>query len=155
MPQYDYPMAATTTTMVLYDSGTNKVLLGKRDSNKSADAFPGHWCLPGGFLNVGQERTVNTARRETLEEVGLDIYENRWRLFYVDDRPGADPRYSQVINVCYYAYTYPNEVEKIQADDDIEDVSWIDLREAMEMKLAFDHNKILEQFFLNLFIAVV
>jgi ADP-ribose pyrophosphatase YjhB (NUDIX family) len=85
---YDWPMAANTATMVIIDGNNRRVLLGKRDSNKSADAFPGAWCLPGGFLNVGTERLVNTARRETLEEVGLDIPENNWHQFYTDDEPG-------------------------------------------------------------------
>lgn len=154
MPHYDYPMAATTTTMVLYDKSTNKILLGKRDSNKSSDAYPGYWCLPGGFLNVGQERTINTARRETLEEVGLDIDESRWHLFYIDDRPGADPRYAQVINVCYYACVTSSEVNKIQADDDIEAVNWVHMDDALKLKLTFDHNRILEQFFLSLYVAL-
>lgn len=121
------------------------ILIGFRDRNKPADSFPGYWCLPGGFLIVGKERVVTAARRETSEECSIDIEEARWKLFYVDDRPGADPRHEQVINVCYYAYVTNDEFNDAYGDDDIEEVKWITLREALEVDLAFDHNVVLRE----------
>jgi ADP-ribose pyrophosphatase YjhB (NUDIX family) len=144
MNRYPFPMAANTATMVLYNPQNQKILLGKRSIN--ADAFPGKWSLPGGFLDAGQERMLNVARRETLEEVSIDIPENRWSIFYVDDRPGADPRYAQIINLCYYAYVEIHEANAVKAADDLDDVEWFDIDEVLTMKLAFDHLTIVKKF---------
>ena len=45
----------------------NKVLLGKRKGTGS-----GTWCFPGGHLEF-KEDIIDCAKRETLEEVGIEI----------------------------------------------------------------------------------
>jgi len=141
---YEHEMAGNTATMVLFSEWTDEVLLGLREKN--SDAFPNTWSLPGGYLMVGTERLINAARRETLEETGLDIEESRWTLFYNDDVPCTDPRYDQVINLCYVADVTGEEYKAAKADDDLDEVKWVKLEEALEYDLAFAHNTILEEF---------
>ena len=142
--EYNHPMAGVTATMVIFNPHTYEVLLGKRKEN--SDAFPGAWCLPGGYLNVGTEQLVNVARRETREETGLDITEDRWYFFYNDDKPGSDPRYLQVINLCYWAAVTQIEYESVKAADDLTDLKWVKFEDALTWDLAFAHNEILRVF---------
>lgn len=150
MFKYQFEMAGNAATMVIFYTkevdGLPVILLGKR--KPTSDAYPNAWCLPGGYLETGKEQLVTTARRETLEECGIDISEEEWIHFYLDDKPGSDPRYKQVVNNCFFAELLPDEnrIGKIKAGDDIVEVKWITLEEAFGMDLAFEHNSILEEF---------
>ena len=143
MFEYPFEMAGVTATMAIihHNQGNIYILLGKRKDTSLA--FPGEWCLPGGYLNVGKERLVTTARRETKEECGLDIDESRWNFFYLDDEPGSDPRYSQVINMCYSTIVNDDELDLVAARDDIVDIKWVSLNKVPT--LAFAHNNIVEE----------
>ena len=145
---YDWPMAATTATGVIFYPHLNKVLLGKR-RNVPGAAFPGFWCLPGGFLNVGSERSIDAVSREVHEECRIIIPTDRWRLFYVDDRPGADPRYPQVVNLCFAADATHDDYIAATHGDDLEAVDWFTIEEASKITLAFDHSTILKEFILQ------
>lgn len=145
--EYDFPMAGVTATMVIFHSDTEEVLLGRRSLDSKA--FPGAWCLPGGYLDVGKECLIDVARRETKEETGIDITEDRWKLFYNDDVPGSDPRYVQVINLCYLAEVTEEEYNSVKAADDLIELKWVNISEASNQDLAFAHNRILEVFVLD------
>lgn len=144
MYEYKFPMAGVTATMVLFHGKTGEVLLGLR--GKNSDAYPNCWSLPGGFLNVGVEELVTAARRETEEETSLIIAEDRWSLFYNDDAVGTDPRYVQVINLCYWVEVSEQEYNAVKASDDLDEVIWVKLEEALAYELAFAHNQILREF---------
>lgn len=141
MFKYEFEMAGNAATMVVVNKQTGEVLLGKRQD--SSKVFPGAWCFPGGYLNVGDERLITTARREMIEECNIDIDESRWHLFYMDDEPGSDPRYNQVVNTCFYAFVSDEEAKNAKAGDDIQKLKWANVWEAHKMKLAFAHNEIL------------
>lgn len=61
----------------------NKVLLMQRDINDKH--FPGHWGIPGGGMEEGDDSLEATAVREVSEEMGLEIkpiqirYNNRYK----------------------------------------------------------------------------
>lgn len=147
MFEYPFEMAANTATMIVVNKKTGQVLLGKRKD--SSEAFPGAWCLPGGYLNAGEERLITTARRELVEECSIDIAEERWNLFYCDDKPGSDPRYKQVINTCFYAFISDEEAKNAEAGDDLNEIKWVDLWEARQIELAFAHNDVVWEFMLK------
>ena len=147
MFEYTFEMAANTATMVVVNKKTGQVLLGQRKDN--SEAFPDHWCLPGGYLNAGEERLITTARRELTEECNIDIEEERWSLFYMDDKPGSDPRYKQVVNSCFYAFVSDEEAKNAKAGDDIQELKWVNVWEARKMELAFAHNDVVWEFMLK------
>jgi 8-oxo-dGTP pyrophosphatase MutT (NUDIX family) len=52
-------------------SGDGKLLMGRKDPKKGG-VYPNVWHIPGGGINEG-ESPVDAARREGLEEVGIDF----------------------------------------------------------------------------------
>ncbi|MGI8650210.1 MAG: NUDIX domain-containing protein, partial [Rubrobacter sp.] len=72
-----------TVDIVLPQSG-GVVLIRRRN-----EPFEGQWCLPGGFVEVG-ESVEAAAVREMREETGLDVKLERLVGVYSD--PERDPR---------------------------------------------------------------
>ena len=54
-----------------------EVLVIKRAEN-TGDPWSGHMALPGGGREPGDRDVYDTARRETLEEIGIDLAEGRF-----------------------------------------------------------------------------
>ena len=63
---------------VLIQNSKGEVLFGKRMGSHGE----GEWCFPGGHLDFG-ETIFDTAKRETLEETGLEV--NEFELISVAD----------------------------------------------------------------------
>lgn len=146
MYTYKFPMVASASTIVVRIEQTQKVLLGKRGPAKTLDdakAYPGYWCLPGGFVEPNKETTVETAKRELQEETGIVCDLDDLILFEVTSTPGVDPR-AHVINVCYYIQVSSLQAARANAGDDLSDLHWKDINEIKTMQLAFDHNKIFD-----------
>ncbi len=143
---YEFEMPGVTATMVAaYYPGINgklHILIGKRRDD--SDVFPGMWCLPGGYLNTGIERLVDVARREGLEEFGVEIPNERWNFFFLDDKPGSDTRYAQVINFCYNTMLTEDEYTALTPGDDIVELKLVCIDDVPE--LAFAHNMIVDEF---------
>jgi 8-oxo-dGTP pyrophosphatase MutT (NUDIX family) len=53
-------------------------LLVIRRAENELDPWSGHMALPGGGREPGDDSVYDTARRETLEEIGVDLYEGRF-----------------------------------------------------------------------------
>jgi ADP-ribose pyrophosphatase YjhB (NUDIX family) len=62
-PLYENPIVATC---VVTSDVAGRILLVKRNVDPKA----GYWCLPGGFMELG-ETPESSARRELYEETGL------------------------------------------------------------------------------------
>jgi 8-oxo-dGTP diphosphatase len=99
---------------------------------------PFGWALPGGFIDYG-ESCEEAARREAMEETSLKV--EIIRQFHTYSDPGRDPR-SHTISTVYIA-----KAEGVpQARDDAQEVG-IFSREDLPQPLAFDHEKILADYF--------
>ncbi len=61
---YQNPLPAATALVL---NGANQLLLGKR----AVDPARGEWCLPGGFIEMG-ETMEEASLRELREETGLE-----------------------------------------------------------------------------------
>jgi len=109
----------------------NRLLLIRRKN----EPFKGQYALPGGFIEL-EETTENAARRELLEETGVRA--ESLRLIGVYSDPGRDPRY-HCISIAYLAVAHE---ARALAGDDAETAEFVE--HWLNLALAFDHNKILQ-----------
>jgi len=99
---------------------------------------PFGWALPGGFLDYG-ESLEDCAKREAKEETGLDIFDVRQ--FHTYSEPGRDPRFHTISTV------FVAKAEGVpKAASDAKNVKVVKLKDISKIKLAFDHDKILEDY---------
>ncbi len=68
---------AAVALMLRERSGGLELFVIKR-AEKKGDPWSGHMALPGGSREPGDKDAYDTARRETLEEVGIDLDEGRF-----------------------------------------------------------------------------
>lgn len=99
---------------------------------------PSGWAIPGGFLDYG-ETVEHCAIRESKEETGLDV--NLVELLGIYSDPARDPRH-HTITAVFVADATGIPI----ADDDAEDVGIFN-RENLPEIIAFDHRKILDDYF--------
>lgn len=139
---YEYPHPAVTADCVVfgYDGKELRVLLIKRGAEKEASttAYVGEWALPGGFLDVEQDKTIaHTAQRELKEETGLKLGIKDFKEAATFSDIKRDPR-KRVITIAHYALV---KLSEVQADTDADKADWFSLSDIPH--LAFDHDKIL------------
>jgi ADP-ribose pyrophosphatase YjhB (NUDIX family) len=101
-----------------------RVLLQQR----AVEPRAGYWTFPGGFLEVG-ETAEEGARRETLEEVGLDVTPER--LVGVYTRPHVG-----IVLVAYEAESTSDAA--IVGDAESQDVRWFAQDDIPWNDLAFE-----------------
>ena len=104
---------------------------------RGRDPFAGHWALPGGFVDYGEDPDLAVAR-EVTEETGLDGLP--FRQFHTFGRPDRDPR-GHTVSIVYVAELV-GELPDVAGGDDAAAARWFPLDELPE--LAFDHGRILE-----------
>ena len=132
---YDYSRPTVTADIVLITREEKpRILLIER----KRDPFAGKWALPGGFVEE-QERLVDAAKRELLEETGLENIELEQLHAFGD--PGRDPR-GWTITIAFLACVQPHLL-KPKAGDDAAEVEWFPL-DALPA-LAFDHAEIVRR----------
>jgi 8-oxo-dGTP pyrophosphatase MutT (NUDIX family) len=68
----DLPRAAVALVLAPSESRGHELLLVRR-AQRAGDPWSGHMALPGGRQEPGDEDLLATARRETFEEVGIEL----------------------------------------------------------------------------------
>ncbi len=132
---YEHPRPSVATDIIICTKQSPyKVLLIKRKNRPFQDM----WALSGGFMDMN-ENLIETAKRELYEETGIVL--NDLTFFGIYDQPDRDPR-GRTIGIVYYAFV--NENITFKAGDDAKFAQWHYINELPE--LAFDHNKILNDF---------
>jgi 8-oxo-dGTP diphosphatase len=122
---------------------TLKIMLIKRsehDHEGNPNVEAGKWALPGGF--VRQDETASqAAERRLLEETGVGGL--RIKHFGVYDEPNRDRR-GWIISNAHYVIANESALNSRKTTYDAADIKLFSMEEALELDLAFDHRKIID-----------
>ncbi len=133
MKKYKYPIPTVDIIIEIErENGQEGIILIKRKNP------PHGWALPGGFVDCG-ESLEEAAVREAKEETSLDI--KLKSQFHTYSDPKRDPR-KHTISTVYVATAQGRP----KAQDDAQDIG-IFTEEEINFPLAFDHQKILADYF--------
>jgi len=123
----------TLTVDAIIKVNDDKIVLVKRKN----PPYKGWWALPGGIVEYG-ETVEEAVKREVCEETGLEIEIEKLVNVYSD--PKRDPR-GHFISICFLCRKTGGT---LRAATDAANVSTFSLKEVKNLKLAFDHKKMLE-----------
>lgn len=130
MPKPKTPPVTVDIIIELVDRDNSPIVLIER-------RFPPlGWALPGGFVDVG-ETVGNAARREALEETGLQV--ELTDLLSCYSAPDRDPR-GQTVALVFIGRATGEPV----AADDAKAIQIIDPEQTPV--LAFDHARIIDEY---------
>jgi 8-oxo-dGTP diphosphatase len=141
---YEFPMAALTVDGVVFgfdpkdEDNPLKVLMIRRGE----EPFVGKWAFPGGHVNIISDEGLEDAVRREVQEETQAKFEYLEQLGTFAD-PKRDPR-GRYVTVAYFALVRKDEHDTIEGSDDADEAEWIPIQKLLRMKLAFDHNKILD-----------
>jgi len=128
---YENPVPASC--LIVVDS-RNRLALVKR----SVAPKKGYWCLPGGFMELG-ETPEEAALRELEEETGLTGKTDR--LLGVMSMPNA--QYHTVLMVAYLVREY---IGTLVPGDDASEAAWFSHRDLPEIAFTSHSHYIMEYF---------
>lgn len=133
MTKYKNPMPTADVIIEIdkHDQGQGIVLIKRKNP-------PYGWALPGGFVDYG-ESLEDAAVREAAEETSLEVT-LKYQLHTYSD-PKRDPR-KHTITTVFVASATGTPV----AQDDAAEIG-IFTREEIDFPLAFDHDKILADYY--------
>ncbi|MGB7873493.1 MAG: NUDIX hydrolase [Anaerolineales bacterium] len=123
---------ATVAAIIRNEEG--EILLTRRN----VEPFKGQWCLPGGHIDENEE-ALEAVIREAKEETGLDFEAEFFS--YADE---IIPEYDW--HAVVIVFTGRGIGELAAQVGEVADIEWFSLDEALSMSLAFEHNKILDEY---------
>jgi len=117
--------------MILKESGQGYSLLFIKRPESERDPFSGHMAFPGGRMDSADNSKLETAIRETYEEVGIDINSSGRILGSLDDVNPNNPRARNYIVTPYLSVL--NEEVVIKPDsNEVERTLWVPMHHLVD-----------------------
>lgn len=129
------PKATVAAIITPDDDKPDIILLTKR----SVHPFQGHWCLPGGHIN-DYETAEEAVVREVMEETGLHFISPVFLYFFNELFPQHQ---FHAVALAFYG-TGRGNAELMP--DEVEEIAWFSLEDALALPLAFNHLQILQRY---------
>jgi len=114
-----------SVSIVVRDRQFPSVLLIKR-AERAGDPWSGQVAFPGGKMQEGDRSAKDTAVRETMEEVGIDLGKSAEFLGY----GGATTTHTGTMDVVPSAFELKESVE-VKPNAEVASYRWIDLEELL------------------------
>jgi 8-oxo-dGTP pyrophosphatase MutT (NUDIX family) len=125
MHEGDFVHAAVMMILSEGPEGLSMLFIKRPESD--IDAFSGHMAFPGGKMKEGDEGKLATAIRETLEEIGVDLYKSGRVIGELDDINPNNPRANNYI-VTPYISIIKEEVSIVPNLYEVEAAVWIPVK---------------------------
>lgn len=135
-----YPPVFSTVDTVVQKG--NSILLIRRKDHPGKD----RWALPGGFINQN-ETLLEAAKRECLEETGLDLEKIEPQASFICDHPYRSSRGRVISTVFYFNITNEETINcsKVVAGDDARTAIFVDFADIpFYSQFHDDHFQIIE-----------
>ena len=113
----------------------NKLLLTLRN----IEPFKDYWSLPGGHIDLG-ETPEEAVIREIKEETGLDI-KPKFLNYFNEYHEELD---WHAVVLVFYA---KSEGKEKKDEKEVKELGWFSEEEIFGLKMAFEHKKVLEEYF--------
>ncbi len=118
-----------------------EALMIKR-ADREGDPWSGHMAFPGGLSDHSDHNNLQTARRETLEEIGLDTNQYTQCMGRLSDVMVQRHRGKKPMIVTPYVFTI-EDVPELTLNHEVADILWVPLgffadhanRQTMQWKL--------------------
>lgn len=117
---------AAVALVLLPRAETLDILLIRR-AERAGDLWSGHMALPGGRHESQDETLADTAIRETLEEVGLDLRADGELLGRLDDLPATGRGKAVGMVVSPFVFTIAREPALTLDPGEVEEAMWAPL----------------------------
>lgn len=114
-----------SVALVLRARDPLELLLIKRATSER-DPWSGHMALPGGRRDESDGDLQATARRETLEETGVDLVRDGRSLGRLQDVAPSSPRLPK-LTISPFVFGVPAHVDARVASREVERVCWVSL----------------------------
>ncbi len=117
--------------MILKESGQDYSLLFIKRPESESDPFSGHMAFPGGRMESVDKSKLETATRETYEEVGININSSGRILGSLDDVNPNNPRARNYI-VTPYISVLSEEVVLKPDINEVEQTVWVPMHHLVD-----------------------
>ncbi len=127
----DYVHAAIMMILKQSDPGYSLLFIKRPDNDR--DPFSGHMAFPGGRMELDDNSKLDTAVRETLEEVGININRSARVLGALDDVNPNNPRARNYV-VTPYLSILEEEVDITPDANEVEKTIWVPMHHLVDDK---------------------
>jgi 8-oxo-dGTP diphosphatase len=129
------PYTTVGAIILSKDKDGEKILLTRR----GIEPYRDHWCLPGGHID--RYETARAAMiREVREETGLD-FDARFYRYFDEIIPELE------IHAVVLVFTGTATGSLARQESEVLETGWFSADEIHSLPLAFQHHRILEEYF--------
>ena len=120
----DKGFTRASVAVILNSIDSELYLFFIRRTENPGDSYSGHVAFPGGKMNAGDSSAVDTALRETNEEIGVNLNEDSTYLGRLDDLKPLNPNGPKYI-VSPFVFILNKEITININKDEVERYMWI------------------------------